>query len=170
MESHCKPRSLSISTTKTDKNAKTFNEISVTQFTEGEISFHFQRAFCDKTILIQEHLNLKGRFLRHTHTKLEENNLKYQGIFLICKRLSSLKFPCICARTFLCSFLTVIIQMFLMHKTLIFSKTGELVGRTFFSWLKLLLFYIIFCLSLSCLWGLCMGIFFQVGVQEGPQD
>jgi hypothetical protein len=42
------------------------------------------------------------------------------------------------------------------------SKTGELVGRTFFSWMKLLLFYIIFCLSLSCLWGLCMGIFFQV--------
>jgi hypothetical protein len=42
------------------------------------------------------------------------------------------------------------------------SKTGELVGRTIFSWLKLLLFYIIFCLSLSCLWGLCMGIFFQV--------
>ena len=168
MESHCKPRSLSISTTKTDKNAKTFNEISVTQFTEGEISFHFQRAFCDKTILIQEHFNLKKDVSLDTHTQ----NLK--KIIWNIKEFSLYARGChhwnFHARTFLCSFLTVNIQMFLMHKTLIFSKTGELVGRTFFSWLKLLLFYIIFCLSLSCLWGLCMGIFFQVGVQEGPQD
>lgn len=41
------------------------------------------------------------------------------------------------------------------------SKTGELIGRTFLSWMKLFIFYLIFCLSLSCLWGLCMGIFFQ---------
>lgn len=41
------------------------------------------------------------------------------------------------------------------------SKTKEIVGRTLGSWLKVILFYLLFCGLLSLLWGLCMGIFFQ---------
>ncbi len=41
------------------------------------------------------------------------------------------------------------------------SKTGELMGRNLFSWIKLLSFFFIFCGVMSTLFGLCMGIFFQ---------
>ena len=41
------------------------------------------------------------------------------------------------------------------------SRRGELLGRSFSSWLKLLLFYGLFCSLLALLWGLCIGVFFQ---------
>jgi len=41
------------------------------------------------------------------------------------------------------------------------SKRGELLGRTLPSWLKLIIFYLLFCGILALLWGLCMGVFFQ---------
>jgi len=41
------------------------------------------------------------------------------------------------------------------------GKTKEILGRTVFSWLRLFLFYFLFCSILALLWGLCIGIFFQ---------
>ena len=41
------------------------------------------------------------------------------------------------------------------------SKRGELLGRTLPSWVKLIIFYLLFCGILALLWGLCMGVFFQ---------
>jgi len=41
------------------------------------------------------------------------------------------------------------------------SKRGELLGRTIPSWVKLIIFYLLFCSILALLWGLCMGVFFQ---------
>ena len=41
------------------------------------------------------------------------------------------------------------------------SKRGELLGRSFSSWLKLISFYFLFTAILALLWGLCMGVFFQ---------
>lgn len=40
-------------------------------------------------------------------------------------------------------------------------SSGDILGRSLVSWLKLFLFYFLFCGILSLLWGLCMGIFFQ---------
>lgn len=41
------------------------------------------------------------------------------------------------------------------------SRTGEYLGRTPLSWIKLSAFLVLFSTIIAVLWGLCMGIFFQ---------
>jgi sodium/potassium-transporting ATPase subunit beta len=40
-------------------------------------------------------------------------------------------------------------------------RQGEFLGRSALSWVKLVLFYVLFCGILALLWGLCIGLMFQ---------